>query len=160
MPSALTDARDTGRYFARLVRDERTVDKYVLVYNEMWTQHQIWDAVSRIAGEEVPKAYTSAAELEKAIEEAKAALAAGDPDGLAAFRLVGAQYPYSWAVRGDNTPEYAKYLGYVTSKELYPDMEFVGFEEYFRGIMEGSARPAYEERRAEIQEAFKAANKA
>ncbi|KAG7125611.1 pinoresinol-lariciresinol reductase 3 like protein [Verticillium longisporum] len=34
-----------------------------------------------------------------------------------------AQYFYTLAVRGDNTPENAKYLGYLDARELYPDLQ-------------------------------------
>lgn len=154
VPSALTDLRDIGRYFARLVRDARTENKYVLVYNELWTQHQIWDALSRASGEEVLKTYTSAAELETSIAAAQAELDNGATGFAAGVKLIGAQYQYSWGVRGDNTPEYAKYLGYVTSKELYPEFEGVGFEAYLKELVGGGVKGVYEDRRAEIQKAF------
>ena len=32
------------------------------------------------------------------------------------------QYAYSKYVRRDNTPEYAKYLGYLDARELYTDI--------------------------------------
>ena len=120
VPSALTDLRDIGRYFAKLVRDERTRDKYVLVYNELWTQNAIWDALSRISGEEIPKNYNSIANLQSTIASAQATVDAGSSEYPDLIRLIGAQYAYSWGVRGDNTPDYARFLGYVTSKELYP----------------------------------------
>lgn len=159
VPSALTDVRDIGLYFAKLVRDERTRDKYVLVYNEMWTQNQVWDAISRIAGEDVPKVYNSVVDLESTIASAKAALESGSVEPTAVVRLIGAQYEYSWGVRGDNTPEYAKFLGYVTSKELYPDLEYTGFEAYLEELLGGKGKGIYEERREDIQKLLKAAGR-
>ena len=51
----------------------------------------------------------------------------------------------SWGIRGDNTAEYAKYLGYVTSKELYPDLKFTSFEEYLHEVLAGEAKGVYQE---------------
>lgn len=151
VPSALTDVRDIGRYFARIVRDDRTRDKYVLAYNETWTQNQIWDALSRIAGEEVPKTYDSAETLEAQIAAARAAF---DEDPAALFKLINRQYLYTWGIRGDNTPEYAKYLGYLTSKELYPDMGHIGFEEFLRELPSGTVKGVYDDRREGLKAAF------
>lgn len=160
VPSALTDVRDIGRYFARLVRDERTVDKYVLVYNELWTQNQIWDAMSRATGEEVPKVYRSAADLEDIIAKAKQALVSNPDDIPTKLKLIGTQYEYSHGVRGDNTPEYAKFLGYVTSKDLYgSDMDYVPFEEYLKELVSGQASEIYEDRRVEMKEFLKKAGR-
>jgi len=53
------------------------------------------------------------------------------------------QYRYSWGIRGDNTPENAKYLGYLLGKELYPDMEYITFDAYLKDLLNGSAKKAY-----------------
>lgn len=33
------------------------------------------------------------------------------------------QYRISWCIRGDNTPEYADYLGYLDFWKLFPDFK-------------------------------------
>ena len=53
------------------------------------------------------------------------------------------EYQYSWGIRGDNTPESAKYLGYLLGKELYPDVDFTPFETYLKGLLEGKATKVY-----------------
>lgn len=53
------------------------------------------------------------------------------------------EYQYSWGIRGDNTPENAKYLGYLLGKELYPDLEFTSFENYLKSLLDGKATKAY-----------------
>ena len=76
------------------------------------------------------------------------------------------QYLISWGIRGDNTPEYAKYLGCkymivavwwpvtnfgiqlaldITSKDLYPDFKFVTFEEFLQKVLDGHAKGVYPE---------------
>lgn len=59
---------------------------------------------------------------------------------MAIVRVWSLQYPRSWGIRGDNTPEHAKYLGYLDAKELYPDMKFTTFEGYVKEILDGKAR--------------------
>lgn len=55
------------------------------------------------------------------IEEGKAAFA-NDPSNFStAFKVIMNQYYKSYGIRGDNAPEAAKYLGYLDSKDLYPD---------------------------------------
>lgn len=55
---------------------------------------------------------------------------------------------FSWGVRGDNTPEYAKFLGYLTSKELYPDLKYRTLEEYLYEVLEGTAKAVYQDNEA------------
>jgi len=54
------------------------------------------------------------------------------------------EYQYSWGIRADNTPKAAKYLGYLTSKELYPDLEYIKFEDFFKEVLEGGGHTVYE----------------
>ena len=149
--SALTDLRDIGQYMAKIVQDERTVDKYVLVYNEIWSVNQVYDAMERLSGEKLERRYDSREMLEDRINDAEAKIKS-NPELISDFGVmlqqVGSQYLLSWGIRGDNTPEYAKYLGYVTSKDLYPDMNFVAYEDYLKEVLDGKAKPVYEELKA------------
>ena len=74
---------------------------------------------------------------------------------IVAFKAVARQYVRSWGFRGDNTPEKAKELGYVTSKELWPEMEFVKYEDFLRDVVKGEVKPVYgEETRAGYRQAW------
>ena len=57
-----------------------------------------------------------------------------------------AEYQLSWGIRGDNTPDYAKYLGYITSKELYPDFEPTDLKAYLESVVGGTAKGVYTDR--------------
>lgn len=57
-----------------------------------------------------------------------------------------AEYQLSWGIRGDNNPEYAKYLGYITCKELYPDFEPTDIREYLESVVQGTAKGIYTDR--------------
>jgi hypothetical protein len=64
-------------------------------------------------------------------------------DGMVLQGLFVSEYRYSWGIRGDNTPEYAEYLGYLNGKELYPDFEFTSFDAYINEMLEGKAQKVY-----------------
>lgn len=57
------------------------------------------------------------------------------------------QYTYqkSFDIMGENTPEYARYLGYLIAQDLYPDMKGISFEEFFMETLEKGLQPMYEE---------------
>jgi len=50
--------------------------------------------------------------------------------------LVMAQYKNVLGIRGDNTPEHARYLGYLDVKELYPDVIPTSLETFIRHALE------------------------
>ena len=55
------------------------------------------------------------------------------------FEYTMLDYFYSMCIRGDNTPQKAKDLGYLIGKELYPEIEGTSFEDYVKNVLEGSA---------------------
>ncbi len=61
-----------------------------------------------------------------------------------AYIFVGLQYRYSMYVRGDNDPKYAKYLGYLDARTLYPDFVPRSFEAYARELLDGKAVAIYQ----------------
>ena len=59
------------------------------------------------------------------------------------MQIVAGQYKYSIGIRGDNTPEHAKYLGYLDARELYPDLEPSSFKSYVERAVEGNTTKVY-----------------
>jgi uncharacterized protein YbjT (DUF2867 family) len=151
--SALTDLRDVGRYVARIIQDDRTIDKYVFCYNELHSQLDSIAILEKLSGETIPRKFVSLEEVEADIAEALPVLQTSGMDlrsgegAIIAFKAVARQYVRSWGIRGDNTPEKAKELGYVTSKELWPEMEFVKYEDFLGDVVEGKAKAVYEDKR-------------
>lgn len=145
MESARTDLRDVGKYVVRAIKDERTLNKMVFVFNELWTSNHIYDLLEKLSGEKVLRKYTSAEEYERLIMEANAKLDENPKDFRARGQKVLAQYCLSWGIRGENTPEYAKYLGYLDGKKLYPDIKFTSFETYLQEVLGGTAQGVYED---------------
>ncbi|KAF2719739.1 isoflavone reductase family protein [Polychaeton citri CBS 116435] len=159
VPSALTDLRDIGRYVAQVIRDERTLNAMVFVHNEMWTSDQIHDLLEQLSGETIPREYASAEEYERQIVEADTKLK-DNPEELASSTIqkVASQYYLSWGIRGENTPEYARYLGYLDGKKLYPDVKFTSFESYLQEVVSGKAKGVYQDSRPLFEKANKKAH--
>lgn len=56
------------------------------------------------------------------------------------------QYRISWCIRGDNTPEYADYLGYLDFWKLFPDFpRGRSLEAFYREIISGDTLPMPED---------------
>jgi hypothetical protein len=49
------------------------------------------------------------------------------------------QYRISWCIRGDNTPEYADYLGYLNFWELFPEFpKGKSLEVFYKEVLGGA----------------------
>lgn len=158
--SALTDLRDIGRYVAAIVADPRTLNRYVLAYNEALTPNQVYERLERASGEKIPREYVSEAELRERLARSEEGLKKNPMDPAAGLGKVATEYQISWGVRGDNTPEYAEYLGYLTSKQLYPDLDFTSFDSFLEQVLEGGVKGVYQnnEGMKAVLEKMKAAN--
>ncbi|KXH52975.1 isoflavone reductase [Colletotrichum nymphaeae SA-01] len=104
--SALTDVRDVGRFTARIIADPRTINKMVFVYGDIMPAEAMENA---IAAESL-----TADTIEKSAFENR--------------MKIFYEYWYSMGVRGDNTLEYAEFLGYVDGTKLYPDFQPITLE--------------------------------
>jgi hypothetical protein len=60
-------------------------------------------------------------------------------------------YYKSWDVLGENTPEYARYLGYLVSKDLYPNLEGISFQSFIKETLEVGLKPIYDSLRDEMK---------
>ncbi|KAL4802553.1 NAD(P)-binding protein [Aspergillus unguis] len=137
VPSSLTDVRDVGMYAAKIITDPRTLNKRVFAYTEARTQNELFDLVEKVTGERPEAAHVSVDEVRANV--AKCREAGGNLD------QAQAQYEYynSWGVRGDNTVESAKYLGYLILDELYPGLKGRSLESYIKEVLDGKAAKAY-----------------
>ncbi|KAI9929393.1 hypothetical protein ASPWEDRAFT_111376 [Aspergillus wentii DTO 134E9] len=144
IPSALADIKDVGRYVARIITDPRTLNKRVHVYNEVYTRNQVYDLLENLSGEVLERDYISEADAKARVEEARTVLEQNPADFTAFAKLSTSQLFYSWGIRGDNTPEYADYLGYLSGKDLYPDFEYATLRDYVVDALEGKAKGVYQ----------------
>ncbi|KAJ5470034.1 isoflavone reductase family protein, partial [Penicillium desertorum] len=142
---ALTDMSDIGKYVAKIIADPRTINRRVLAYTEVLSMNEIWDVMARVTGEEPPKSYVSEEQLHDIIAECRkrlesSSLSLSDPSNImdtANFNM--GQYQISWCIRGDNTPEYADYLGYLSFWELFPEFpKGKSLEVFYKEVLGGA----------------------
>lgn len=84
-------------------------------------------------------------EIEAKISRASEILAKSF-DAAAQLDFGLAQYMYTLGIRGDNTPEHAKYLGYLDARELYPEFKPTTLASYIEGRLSGAIQNIYEGR--------------
>ncbi|KAK7053834.1 glycoside hydrolase [Favolaschia claudopus] len=143
MPTMMSDLRDVGPFVARIIKDPRTLNKSVFAWSDILSQNEIFEIMESISGEKIQPTYTSAEEITATREQGAAGLAA-DPKGYIATAVKSqADYKYSMYVRGDNTPEHGKYLGYLDARELYPDFKPRGFKEFVKELLDGKLEKMY-----------------
>ncbi|KAJ0331470.1 hypothetical protein COL922a_011887 [Colletotrichum nupharicola] len=141
---SMIDSRDVGRYVARIIQDPRTLNKQVLASNFAPKLNELYGLMEEISGEKIEKTYLSAKDIEGQIQQSREKIAAGQSDYMTQVGLMMSQYQYS-AGRHDNTPEYAEYLGYLLTTDLYPDFKQITYREFFQEVLDGKARAAYSE---------------
>jgi hypothetical protein len=176
MKTAVTDLRDIGPYVARIITDDRTVNKFVFCYGELLSQEEIFAKMEKLSGENIERQYVrflldlffslwilyfmdegineeywlSSAiqvppeELLPLLETARASFGYDFSNMKQVFTIVSLEYAYSKFVRGDNSPEYAKYLGYLDASDLYPDFVPKSFEAYAKELLGGKAARIFE----------------
>jgi hypothetical protein len=49
----LTDKRDIGRFLARIIKDERTINKRVFAYSDALSQNEIFTLMEKLSGEKI-----------------------------------------------------------------------------------------------------------
>jgi hypothetical protein len=59
VPSAITDLRNIGRYVAKIIADERTLNRMVFAYDTLMTQNQIYDLLEELSKEKIDRNYVS-----------------------------------------------------------------------------------------------------
>jgi hypothetical protein len=85
----------------------------------------------------------SVAEMEGQVTQAKEQFEKELENRMNLVMVYTAQYAYSKYVRKDNTPEYAKYLGYLDARELYPDLTPKTFREFVVDLLNGKVVRPY-----------------
>ncbi|KAJ7676799.1 hypothetical protein DFH06DRAFT_1428616 [Mycena polygramma] len=132
-PTMLTDLRDIGPFVARIIKDPRTLNKAVFTHSDVLSENEIFDLVEQWTGDDIVAAKGKATE----------ALKADPTDHMAQMMSYRADYDYSTYVRGENTPAYSEYLGYLDGRKFYPDFRPTRFKEFMGQVLEGKAEMPY-----------------
>jgi hypothetical protein len=85
-------------------------------------------------------------DIEATIATAQAAYDQGDKSLPFIFGLAVPQYLYCEWFRQDNLPERANYLGYLSTKDLYPDFEAIKYVDYVQEVVDGKGKSIYANR--------------
>ncbi|KAH0848457.1 hypothetical protein AYO21_02543 [Fonsecaea monophora] len=144
-PNMLTDVRDVGRITAEIVRDERTLNHRVIAYGDVLSQNEIHQIIEDKTGEKLQLSTKTNDEAQAALEQAKAALGSNSDEKTNRFLLAAAQYAVTKYVRGDNTPENARYLGYIDANELFPDFKYRSYAEFIDEVIAGKIERLYQD---------------
>ncbi|GCB21187.1 isoflavone reductase homolog P3 [Aspergillus awamori] len=142
-PNILTDLRDIGRFVARIILDDRTINKYVYTSGDVLSENDIYRIAAEVSGEKLEPDRISHENIEANVEQAKAALAEDPSDPMKRIGVFIAQYEHSKYVREDNSPGYAAYLGYLDARELYPDFQPTSFRDFSAEVLAGKGRKVY-----------------
>ncbi|KAJ7755232.1 hypothetical protein B0H16DRAFT_1417967 [Mycena metata] len=142
-PTILIDLNDIGPFVALIIKDPRTLNNSVIAYGDVLSQNEIFEIMEALSGEKITREYISADAIIAARAQCAAANKADPKNYLAWMQLIIQDYSYSKYVRGDNTPEYAKYLGYLDATELYPDFRPMKFAEFARELLDGKMEKIY-----------------
>ncbi|KAJ7797530.1 hypothetical protein B0H14DRAFT_2531051 [Mycena olivaceomarginata] len=143
-PTLLTDLRDIGPFVARIIKDPRTLNKFVFTYSDVLSENEIFALMEEMSGEKIEqRKYVSADDILAARDKAAADIKADPANHMAQMMCVLADYDYSKYVRADNTPAYAKYLGYLDARELYPDFQPITFRDFVGELLGGKLEMPY-----------------
>ncbi|KAF5240026.1 hypothetical protein FAUST_4610 [Fusarium austroamericanum] len=135
--TAVIDKEDIGLYVARIITDPRTLNRSIFAYGDMTTQSNILAEMEAATGKPSPQNSMSVANLEALIKSLKVTVAKDQTNVGLMLELAMSQYRYSRYVRGDNTPEHARYLGYLDGKTLYPDLKCKSMADFVREVVNG-----------------------
>ncbi|KAI5894502.1 NAD(P)-binding protein [Schizophyllum commune H4-8] len=127
---AVTDLFHIGDYVAHVIRDDRTLNQTVFIWEDEITQQQAWELAVKKLGEDILKTKIEHPEADflKALDAARAA---GSEQIVQRYVH---EYWYSMHIRGDNVVEKAKALGALDFKELYPNVQTPSFKEFVKGV--------------------------
>jgi len=56
-PNLLTDKRDIGRFVARIIKDDRTLNQRVFTRSDVLSQNEIWEILEKKSGEKIETTY-------------------------------------------------------------------------------------------------------
>ncbi|KAE8378860.1 hypothetical protein BDV26DRAFT_260720 [Aspergillus bertholletiae] len=144
-PNLLTDLRDIGPFVARIIADPRTLNRSVYTYSDVLTENEVFNMMEELSGEKIDRDYMSAEAIEAAIANFKETLEKEPENVPARLALAMFQYFLSKAIRGDNQPKSAKYLGYLDARELYPDFEPRSFKSFLKEVLDGKGEKVYKD---------------
>lgn len=62
VPNLLTDLRDVGKFVARIISDERTLNKAIFCYGDVLAENEIYHLMEEVSGEKIDRKNVSQTE--------------------------------------------------------------------------------------------------
>ncbi|KAH9856818.1 NAD-P-binding protein [Lenzites betulinus] len=130
----LTNREHIGMFVARIIADPRTLNKAVIVWEDEVAEEDAHALGERLSGEEAAlkakRRLLSKEQIEAQAAEATALVEKNPTNPLAHATQSWNEYMISIHILGENTLAYAKSLGYLDARELYPDAPKYTFEDF------------------------------
>ncbi|RPD53608.1 NAD-P-binding protein [Lentinus tigrinus ALCF2SS1-6] len=131
----LTNLDHIGTWVAKIIADPRTLNKYVIVWEDERPQNDAHEIGARVSGDgdalRAKRIQLSEEDVKKQIAEGQAAYEKDPSDFNKGIRkIIWGQYMTSLYLLRENTLENAKHLGYLDARELYPDVPAQSLEEF------------------------------
>ncbi|KAM0429272.1 hypothetical protein ACHAPT_006486 [Fusarium lateritium] len=145
--TCLVDNQDVGSLVARIIADERTINKRIMANGDALSLNEMFDIAERLTGGVPERRYIDAAGLDSMIQDMRTKIAADQNDYPTLVGCFWLEYYYSSFIDKDNSPEGIKRLGYVPVSELYPDLRTTSFGTFFKDILEHKRSLPYANRR-------------
>lgn len=82
---------------------------------------------------------------QRTAEEIEAGIATTKDDATKTMDYFQYTYQRSFDIMGEDTPDYARYRGYLIGKDLYPDIEGFSSADFVRETLDHGLEPMYEE---------------
>ncbi|KAH9941009.1 hypothetical protein B0H21DRAFT_557417 [Amylocystis lapponica] len=136
----VTDLERIGDYVARIIADERTLNQYVIIWDNEVTQEEAKEIGERASGGgEALKAKRVPVSAEDLLARAAVMKEEYSKSHSAVSHMMWAwaEYQLSIHVKGENTLENAKALGALNVRELYPDIVPETLEDFAERFYKG-----------------------
>ncbi|KAI5890646.1 NAD(P)-binding protein [Schizophyllum commune H4-8] len=142
VPFAVVDEFHIGDYVARIIQDERTLNKKVFVWEDEVTQNQAWNLAVKKYGKGI-------LEQKKTVRTILYVNHRGSGGPSQMMMRYVYEYWVSLFIRGDNTVANAKANGAIDFRDLYPDIKPRTFAEYVDSLDDNPYIPPQLERTIE-----------
>ncbi|RSL39383.1 hypothetical protein CEP53_014097 [Fusarium sp. AF-6] len=136
MKTCVVDNLDVGKFVAKIIVDDRTVNQKVMANGDILSLNEAFDMVEELTGEKPERKYWSAEQLNATIKQLQAATQDGKADYVTLVGRYWLEYYYSSFIDGDNSPEGVERLGFLWAKDLYPEVKPTTFKQFFQDILD------------------------
>jgi hypothetical protein len=100
----------------------------------MLSQEEVFATLENVSVEKITREYVPSEQLISRLESARGSFKYDLSDIQQAMKVMSLEYAHGKVVRGDNVPENAEELGYLSAPNLYPDFIPRTFDAFARGV--------------------------